>query len=141
MTSQLVKEKPPLNIHSQVRLQPYACMKSSYREYCCSCIPPSNLSTSKNDWPPKLPPELEPRIFETCALDTPQFLHGSDVGGEGGVCGVSGYTTMITKVLLTKKKLCRIYPFLIAIVIMEDSFEQRDKLGQFLVKLTNGKTN
>jgi hypothetical protein len=68
-------------------------------------------------------------------------LHGARAGGEEGICVVSEYDKDY-KVGYFAHENSRIDPLLIETVIMEDRgsiYKKRDKLGQFLSKLTNGK--
>ncbi|KIK01355.1 hypothetical protein K443DRAFT_572961 [Laccaria amethystina LaAM-08-1] len=71
--------------------------------------------------PPKLPPALERRIFETCSLENPEF------------CTVL--------VLVARRVQVWLDPILIATVCITQNFQskRRDQLERFLVKLTNGK--
>ncbi|KIL66965.1 hypothetical protein M378DRAFT_159896 [Amanita muscaria Koide BX008] len=71
--------------------------------------------------PTKLPPELERRIFETCALESPE------------VCTVL--------VLVARRVHVWIDPILIATVCIMEDFESKrwDRLECLLAKLTNGK--
>ncbi|KIJ94359.1 hypothetical protein K443DRAFT_362825 [Laccaria amethystina LaAM-08-1] len=71
--------------------------------------------------PPKLPQELERRIFETCALENPE------------VCTVL--------MLVARRVHVWLDPILISTVCITQNFEskRRDQLERFLVKLANGK--
>ncbi|KAF8626703.1 hypothetical protein AX15_004727 [Amanita polypyramis BW_CC] len=106
--------RPPLPRHAYMK---------SYAEYAASLSTAfgSLFCTRKVIGPPKLPPELERRVFENCALENP------------GTCA--------TLVLVAKRVQTWIDPILISTVfISEDGGSgQRDTLGQFFAKLINGK--
>ncbi|KJA20420.1 hypothetical protein HYPSUDRAFT_811842 [Hypholoma sublateritium FD-334 SS-4] len=79
-----------------------------------------NLISHKAAGPPKLPPELERQIFETCAFDCPE------------VC--------TTLVLVCKRVYAWIDPILISTVCIDQVLSsQHTKLKSFLAKLTSGK--
>jgi hypothetical protein len=88
--------------------------------------------------PPKLPPALERRIFETCSLENPEFCtvlvlvaRRVQVWSVGTIV-ISGYLADMNT---------RLDPILIATVCITQNFQskRRDQLERFLVKLTNGK--
>ncbi|KAJ6624081.1 hypothetical protein B0H10DRAFT_2008415 [Mycena sp. CBHHK59/15] len=87
----------------------YTAFKSAFRQ------------RQKVTGPPKLPPDLERRIFETCALESPE------------VCTVL--------VLVASRVHMWIDPILIATVCIMEDFEsiRQGSLEHFLAKLTNGK--
>ncbi|KAF8624564.1 hypothetical protein AX15_005811 [Amanita polypyramis BW_CC] len=70
---------------------------------------------------PKLPPQLERRIFETCALESPE--------------------TCTTLILVAKRVHAWIDPILLSTVCITEgiNFRRRDRPERFLAKLNNGK--
>lgn len=107
--------RPPLprpvhmKSYSERAVTLYTAFKSAFRLH------------QKVTGPPKLPPELERRIFETCALESPE------------VCTVL--------VLVARRVHVWIDPILIATVCIMEDFESKrwDRLECLLAKLTNGK--
>jgi len=130
--------KPPFNIwHSRLPLPRPVYMKS-YTEHAAAlyaAFKSAFKSSPKVTGPPKLPPELERRIFEMCALESPEVctvlvlvarrVHAWSVG----MIVIKCFAHVNT----------RIDPILISTVCIMEHFEsiRRDRLELLLTKLTN----